>query len=82
MRAHELASLRLGDVFGEGGRIRDEIALDASLTKRLHAHRVFITAKLKKELGSYIKAVCLDWQPHDPLSAHRSLPFCGSRNCP
>jgi integrase/recombinase XerD len=67
MRAHELASLRLGDVIGEGGRIRDEITLDASQTKGSHARRVFVNAKLKKELGSYIKEKCAGWKPSDPL---------------
>lgn len=67
MRAHELASLKLGDVLGEGDRIRDEIMLDASQTKGRHARRVFVNAKLKKELGTYIKSVCAGWQPHEPL---------------
>src|SRR5450830_323822 len=67
MRAHELASLRLGDVIGEGGRIRDEIALDASQTKGSHARRVFVNAKLKKELGGYVKAACANCKPSDPL---------------
>src|SRR5476651_1368061 len=63
MRAHELASLRINDVIGEGGRIRDEIALAASQTKGNHARRVFVNAKLKKELGSYIKLDCVDCKP-------------------
>ena len=67
MRAHELASLRVGDVIGEGGRMRDEIALDASQTKGSHARRVFVNAKLKKELGNYIKTSCKDRKPSDPL---------------
>ena len=67
MRAHELASLRFGDVIGEGGRIRDEIALDASQTKGSHARRVFVNAKLKKELANYIKTSCADRKPSDPL---------------
>ena len=67
MRAHELASLRLGDVVGEGGRIRDEIILEASQTKGNRARRVFINAKLKKELGSYIRSSCRDGKPSDPL---------------
>jgi integrase/recombinase XerD len=67
MRAHELASLRFGDVVGEGGRIRDEIILDASQTKGNSARRVFINARLKKELGNYIKIVCADRKPSDPL---------------
>jgi diguanylate cyclase (GGDEF)-like protein/PAS domain S-box-containing protein len=57
MRAHELASLRLGDVVGEGGRVRDEIALDASQTKGRHARRVFINAKLKKSLAIMSKTL-------------------------
>jgi len=67
MRAHELASLKLGDVIGENCRIRDEIALDASQTKGRHARIVFINAKLKKELGSYIKATCPEGKPTDAL---------------
>ena len=67
MRAHELASLRLGDVISEDGRLRDEIALDASQTKGRHARRVFVNAKLKKELGSYIKIACVGSIPSDPL---------------
>src|SRR5664279_2878630 len=67
MRAHELASLRLGDVIGEDARMRDEIALDASQTKGNHARRVFVNSKLKKELGSYIRSSCRDGKPSDPL---------------
>ena len=67
MRAHELASLRLGDVFDDGARICDEIVLDASQTKGRHARRVFINGKLKKELASYVKSTCADRQPHEPL---------------
>jgi integrase/recombinase XerD len=67
MRAHELAALRLGDVVGEDGNIRSEITLDASQTKGRHARRVFINAKLKKELGSYIKIACANSKPTDPL---------------
>jgi integrase/recombinase XerD len=67
MRAHELASLRLGDVVTEDGRLRDEIALDASQTKGHHARRVFVNAKLRKELGNYIKMVCAGCKPSDPL---------------
>src|ERR1035437_2775705 len=67
MRAHELASLRLGDVVDETGRIRDEIALDASQTKGNHPRRVYVNAKLKREFGSYIKASCAECISSDPL---------------
>lgn len=67
MRAHELASLRLGDVVTDDGHIRDEITLDANQTKGHHARRVFINAKLKKEFGTYVKTACSDCKPSDPL---------------
>jgi integrase/recombinase XerD len=67
MRAHELASLKLGDIFGDEGRIRDEIILDASQTKGRHSRRVFINAKLKKEIGTYIRLTCADWRSDEPL---------------
>jgi integrase/recombinase XerD len=67
MRAHELAALQLGDVVDDNGRVRDEITLDASQTKGRHARRVFINAKLKKELGAYVKSACANRKPADPL---------------
>jgi integrase/recombinase XerD len=82
MRAHELASLRVGDVIGEGGRMRDEIALDASQTKGNQARRVFVNVKLKKELGSYIKIACLDRKPSDPLfRSQKGRPFNANTMC-
>lgn len=67
MRAHEMASLKIGDALSDDGRIRDEIVLDASQTKGRHARRVFINAKLKKELGQYIRAMCEGCRPDEPL---------------
>jgi integrase/recombinase XerD len=47
MRAHELASLKIGDVVDEDGRIRNEIVLTAEQTKGRRARRVTLTlAKL------------------------------------
>ena len=82
MRAHELASLRLGDVRGEDGRVRDEITLDPSQTKGRRARRVFINAKLKKELGSYIKAACANGKPVDVLfRSQKGQGFSGNTMC-
>lgn len=67
MRAIELASLTLGDVTEDGGRIRDEFTLKASQTKGRHARRVFINAKLKKELATYIKVACSAGKSTDAL---------------
>lgn len=82
MRAHELASLRLSDVVGEDGRVRDEIMLDPSQTKGRHARRVFINAKLKKELGSYIKTSCANRKPSDELfRSQKGRGFSGNTMC-
>jgi integrase/recombinase XerD len=67
MRANELASLRIADVVDDSGRVRDEITLAANQTKGRHARRVFINAKLKKELNTYIKAACAERKPTDAL---------------
>jgi integrase/recombinase XerD len=67
MRAHELASLLLGDVIDNTGVVRNEITLSAGQTKGNHARRIFINAKLKKELAAYIKAHCAERKLTDAL---------------
>src|SRR3954453_12638536 len=58
MRAHELASLKIGDVVDEDGRIRSELVLTAAQTKGRRARRVFLNAKLTRELAAYVKSDC------------------------
>ncbi|MBI1257652.1 MAG: tyrosine-type recombinase/integrase [Chloroflexi bacterium] len=58
MRAHEIASLRIVDVLDEFTNVRDEIVLRPEQTKGSRTRRVFVNAKLKKELATYINAEC------------------------
>ena len=58
MRAHELASLKIGDVVDEDARVRSELNLTAAQTKGSRARRVFVNAKLKRELATYVKTEC------------------------
>lgn len=67
MRAHELASLRLRDVLDDNGNIRPEIDLAANQTKGSHARRVFLSAKLRKELALYVASECRNWDLAGPL---------------
>jgi integrase/recombinase XerD len=67
MRAHELASLMIGDVVDEDGRVRNEIVLSAAQTKGNRARRVFVNAKLKRELAAYVKTECAKQPPSSPL---------------
>jgi integrase/recombinase XerD len=54
MRVGEVASLRYVDVIDAGGQLRDEIRLDAAQTKGRHGRVVFVSAKLKRELQTYL----------------------------
>lgn len=54
LRVGEVASLRYMDVLDIDNEVRDEIRLDASVTKGNVARTVFVNAKLRKELKYYI----------------------------
>ncbi len=54
LRVGEVASLRYMDVLDIDNDVRDEIRLDASVTKGNIARTVFVNAKLRKELKYYI----------------------------
>jgi integrase/recombinase XerD len=55
MRVGEVANLRYVDVMDAAGAIRDEISLTAEQTKGRHARTVFVNAKLKRELETYVR---------------------------
>ncbi len=55
MRVGEVANLRYADVMDATGAIRDEIALTPEQTKGRHARTVFVNAKLKRELETYVR---------------------------
>ena len=54
VRVGEVASLRYMDVLDADNEVRDEIRLDASVTKGNEARTVFVNLKLRKELQYYI----------------------------
>jgi len=54
LRVGEVASLRYMDVLDVDNEVRDEIRLDASVTKGNEARTVFVNLKLRKELQYYI----------------------------
>src|SRR6476660_9028539 len=67
MRAHELASLKIGDLVDEDGRIRNEIVLTAAQTKGRRSRRVFLNAKLKREIAAYVRSDCKNKPLSTPL---------------
>ena len=55
MRVSEVASLRIKDVVGTDGNIKNEIRLLAENTKTNEARTVFVNEKLRKELEQYAR---------------------------
>ena len=81
-RAHEIASLKLGDAVGDDGKIRAEIVLSAEQTKGRQARRLFINAKLRRELAVCVKVDCAIRKPTSPLfQTQKRTPFSGNTMC-
>jgi integrase/recombinase XerD len=57
LRAKEIAALKTKDIQAGDGTIRDEFVLAKTQTKGRKARRVFLSAKLKKELATYLSQV-------------------------
>jgi integrase/recombinase XerD len=55
LRAKEIAALTLSDVIDVEGHVRVEFVLTPEQTKGRKARRVFVSARLQKELSAYIK---------------------------
>ena len=67
MRIGEVASLRVGDVVGKDGSVKGDIRLDAARTKGKHARTVYVSDRLRKELGAYVKQLPSVVQHDAPL---------------
>jgi integrase/recombinase XerD len=53
LRACEIAGLKVGDVFGDNGEVRDTIYLAADQTKGDEANTVLVSKRLQKALMAY-----------------------------
>lgn len=64
MRVGEIAALKICDVIGENGKIKEQIYLHATQTKGNKGRTVTLSDKLRKELANYastIKSPGADW---------------------
>ena len=59
LRAKEIAALTTVNVTDEDGNVREEFTLSPQQTKGRKARRVFVNARLQKELALYLKNVKL-----------------------
>ena len=55
LRACEISTLRVGDVFDEAGGIKDTIYLNADQTKGADSGTVLVNSKLKRQLAKFAK---------------------------
>jgi integrase/recombinase XerD len=67
LRAHEIASLTVGNVLGADGRVVSEILLLPSQTKGKLGRKVFVSEKLRKELERYRPAYGSKWNSERAL---------------
>jgi len=68
LRACEIAGLKVGDVFGANGEVRDTVYLAAGQTKGDEANTVLVSKRLEKSLLTYAAAYPLHIsKPHAAL---------------
>ena len=69
MRVGEVAAVLVGDVVDSTGGVRAEIRLSAEQTKGKHARVVFVSERLRREIGIYIRTLDATADPAKPLFA-------------
>lgn len=57
MRVSELASLKIGDLLAQDGRVKSEFLLKAENTKTNDARTIYINEKLMKVITEYLKSL-------------------------
>lgn len=81
LRAKEIAALRLAHVLNEDGTVKESFLLTAEETKGSKARRVFISTRLQKEIGLYIKLVHLREVNPFLLQSQKSMAFSPNTMC-
>src|SRR6056300_219790 len=66
LRAKEIASLTVGNVFDEAGNVRTQFILSAEQSKGGHTRTVYLNQRLRKALGDY-SAIKYLGDPQRPL---------------
>jgi integrase/recombinase XerD len=81
LRAKEIAALKQHHVLNDDGTIRDSFLLTAEETKGRKARRVFLSTRLQKEIGSYIKSVHLRQMNPYLLQSQKGMSFSANTMC-
>ena len=67
LRVGEIAALKVGDVFGGDGSVRDQIILKAAYTKSNEARTVFVSQRLQREMARYRASLAEQQANDNPL---------------
>ena len=82
LRVGEIASLKATDVFDDAGNVRDAIRLNAENTKGNEARAVFVSGRLKKEIGLYVaEAGCTANRERPLLLTQKRTAFSANTLC-
>ena len=81
MRVGEVAALRIQDVRTPDGSVKQEIRLDAAQTKGKHARVVFVSDRLRKEIGPYLKQIEVKNDTRPLFSTQKRAAFSANTLC-
>lgn len=81
MRVGEVAALRVQDVRNPDGSVKQEIRLDAAQTKGKHTRVVFVSDRLRKEIGLYLKQIVAKIDDRPLFSTQKRAKFSANTLC-
>jgi integrase/recombinase XerD len=67
MRVGEIAALLVSDIYMDDGQVKDQIVLEAAITKSNETRRIFVGVNLKRELAEYRHTFGKYIKPASPL---------------
>ena len=81
LRAKEIASLKLGDVFDETGAVREQFISGADQSKGGQRRTVSLNQHLRKALANYAKSKCLRELNRPLLESQKGGHFSANTMC-
>jgi integrase/recombinase XerD len=81
LRAKEIASLKLGDVFDETGAVRDQFILGVDQSKGRQRRTVYLNQRLRKALAKYAKSKCLQELDRPLFESQKGGHFSANTMC-
>ena len=81
LRAKEIAALTIANVIADDGNIREEFTLSPQQTKGSKSRRVFLCAKLRKELSLYMVSVYKHDLNANLFTTQKSKSFSANTMC-